>query len=270
MRTHWAAHMALVSSLSARKPERPPPADDFEHGFGDESAVALAPFRVFLEGGGQRVIEHLVLLEHGFGDAGGGFGEDAVHFHGGGTFLKSDAMATNDQLGSPALAECQGRVYESPRMDFQLVSDYQPEGDQAQAIAKLAKSLAAGNRHQTLLGVTGSGKTFTMANLIAAPRQADADHEPQQDARGAALLGVQELLPAQRGGVFRLLLRLLSAGSLHPAQRHLHREGFVHQRGDRAAAAQHHGLAADTRRTRSWWPPFPASTAWARRRITRT
>jgi excinuclease ABC subunit B len=52
-------------------------------------------------------------------------------------------------------------------MPFQLVSDYQPEGDQAQAIMKLSKSLRAGNRHQTLLGVTGSGKTFTMANLIA-------------------------------------------------------------------------------------------------------
>ena len=52
-------------------------------------------------------------------------------------------------------------------MAFKLVSDYQPEGDQAQAIGKLSKSLDAGNRHQTLLGVTGSGKTFTMANLIA-------------------------------------------------------------------------------------------------------
>ncbi len=52
-------------------------------------------------------------------------------------------------------------------MPFQLASDYQPEGDQAQAIGKLSKSLEAGNRHQTLLGVTGSGKTFTMANLIA-------------------------------------------------------------------------------------------------------
>ena len=51
-------------------------------------------------------------------------------------------------------------------MPFRLVSDYQPQGDQAQAIAKLTKSLEAGNRHQTLLGVTGSGKTFTMANLI--------------------------------------------------------------------------------------------------------
>jgi excinuclease ABC subunit B len=52
-------------------------------------------------------------------------------------------------------------------MPFKLVSDYSPQGDQAQAISKLAKSLAAGNPHQTLLGVTGSGKTFTMANLIA-------------------------------------------------------------------------------------------------------
>jgi excinuclease ABC subunit B len=51
-------------------------------------------------------------------------------------------------------------------MPFQLESNYKPRGDQSQAIAKLAKSLEAGNRHQTLLGVTGSGKTFTVANVI--------------------------------------------------------------------------------------------------------
>ena len=50
--------------------------------------------------------------------------------------------------------------------DFQLTSHYTPQGDQAQAIAKLTKSIHAGNRHQTLLGVTGSGKTFTVANVI--------------------------------------------------------------------------------------------------------
>jgi len=50
---------------------------------------------------------------------------------------------------------------------FQLRSNYQPRGDQRQAIDKLIKSLSAGNQHQTLLGVTGSGKTFTMANVIA-------------------------------------------------------------------------------------------------------
>jgi len=52
------------------------------------------------------------------------------------------------------------------RMPFQLESDYKPRGDQGQAIAKLIKSVEAGNRHQTLLGVTGSGKTFTIANVI--------------------------------------------------------------------------------------------------------
>jgi excinuclease ABC, B subunit len=51
-------------------------------------------------------------------------------------------------------------------MSFPLESTYTPRGDQAQAIAKLIKSVEAGNRHQTLLGVTGSGKTFTIANVI--------------------------------------------------------------------------------------------------------
>src|SRR5690349_5157910 len=53
-------------------------------------------------------------------------------------------------------------------MPFQLSSEYQPRGDQAQAIDKLLRSAQVGNRHQTLLGVTGSGKTFTAANVVAA------------------------------------------------------------------------------------------------------
>jgi excinuclease ABC subunit B len=53
-------------------------------------------------------------------------------------------------------------------MPFELKSNYKPRGDQGQAIAKLIKSVEAGNRHQTLLGVTGSGKTFTIANMIQA------------------------------------------------------------------------------------------------------
>ncbi|HVZ63262.1 MAG TPA: excinuclease ABC subunit UvrB [Lacunisphaera sp.] len=52
-------------------------------------------------------------------------------------------------------------------MLFKLRADYQPTGDQPEAIRALVQSLRAGNRHQTLLGVTGSGKTFTMANVIA-------------------------------------------------------------------------------------------------------
>ncbi|OGQ81138.1 MAG: excinuclease ABC subunit B [Deltaproteobacteria bacterium RIFCSPLOWO2_12_FULL_60_19] len=50
---------------------------------------------------------------------------------------------------------------------FHLLSDFKPQGDQPQAIDKLAQAIEQGRKHQVLLGVTGSGKTFTMANVIA-------------------------------------------------------------------------------------------------------
>ena len=56
---------------------------------------------------------------------------------------------------------------ENEQKKFKLVSDYQPTGDQPQAIEKLVKGFREGNQCETLLGVTGSGKTFTMANVIA-------------------------------------------------------------------------------------------------------
>ncbi len=52
-------------------------------------------------------------------------------------------------------------------MDFKLVSDYAPTGDQPQAIAQLVDSIRQGSKHNVLQGVTGSGKTFTVANVIA-------------------------------------------------------------------------------------------------------
>ncbi|MGB2696994.1 MAG: DEAD/DEAH box helicase family protein, partial [Candidatus Zixiibacteriota bacterium] len=51
--------------------------------------------------------------------------------------------------------------------EFELVSNYKPTGDQPQAIKELSRSVKKGDKFQTLLGVTGSGKTFTMANVIA-------------------------------------------------------------------------------------------------------
>lgn len=53
------------------------------------------------------------------------------------------------------------------QQQFQLETSYQPTGDQPQAIATLIRGLQKGNKEQTLLGVTGSGKTFTMANIVA-------------------------------------------------------------------------------------------------------
>ena len=73
--------------------------------------------------------------------------------------------------------------------DFQVVSDFQPAGDQPQAIAKLAEGVNRGDRFQTLLGITGSGKSATIAwtiqevqrpTLILAPNKslaAQLEHE---------------------------------------------------------------------------------------------
>ena len=53
-------------------------------------------------------------------------------------------------------------------MDFKLYSEYKPTGDRPEAIEKLVKGFKEGNQFMTLKGVTGSGKTFTMANVITA------------------------------------------------------------------------------------------------------
>ena len=70
-------------------------------------------------------------------------------------------------------------------MDFQLVSSYKPRGDQPKAIEELVGGLSAGEKHQVLLGVTGSGKTFTMAKII------------EQSNRPALILAHNKTLAAQ-------------------------------------------------------------------------
>src|SRR5690606_17589056 len=76
-------------------------------------------------------------------------------------------------------------------MDFKLTSEYVPTGDQPKAIEQLVKGIEEGEMHQTLLGVTGSGKTFTMANVIA------------QTNRPALVLCHNKTLAAQLYGEFK-------------------------------------------------------------------
>ena len=76
-------------------------------------------------------------------------------------------------------------------MDFQLVSDFSPTGDQPEAIKQLVKGLVDNIEHQTLLGVTGSGKTFTVANVI------------QQINRPTLILSHNKTLAAQLYGEFK-------------------------------------------------------------------
>jgi excinuclease ABC subunit B len=76
---------------------------------------------------------------------------------------------------------------------FKLVSEFEPKGDQPQAIEKLAEGLEAGVKNQVLLGVTGSGKTFTVANVIAAVQ------------RPALIIAPNKTLAAQLYGEFKQL-----------------------------------------------------------------
>ena len=106
-----------------------------------------------------------------------------------------------------------------------IQSELTPKGDQPQAIAELVSQVNAHERDQVLLGVTGSGKTFTMAKVIEATQRPALVLAPNKNSRRPALWRVQELFPGERGRVFRLVLRLLPARGLHPAHRHLYREG---------------------------------------------
>ena len=76
-------------------------------------------------------------------------------------------------------------------MEFRLHSEYQPTGDQPEAIRALVDGFRSGNQAQTLLGVTGSGKTFTMANII------------QQLQRPTLVIAHNKTLAAQLYGEFK-------------------------------------------------------------------
>ena len=78
-----------------------------------------------------------------------------------------DVSLSNDEHLARPFDSHHHRPYCRERM-FELKAPYEPAGDQPGAIAKLTESVLSGNKHQTLLGVTGSGKTFTVANVIAA------------------------------------------------------------------------------------------------------
>ena len=78
----------------------------------------------------------------------------------------------------------------SSSMKFQLTSEYKPTGDQPTAIAELVTGVNAGEQYQTLLGVTGSGKTFSIANVI------------QQTQKPTLILSHNKTLAAQLYGEF--------------------------------------------------------------------
>ncbi|ABA57643.1 Excinuclease ABC subunit B [Nitrosococcus oceani ATCC 19707] len=85
---------------------------------------------------------------------------------------------------------------------FQLVSDYQPAGDQPEAIERLTEGLAAGEMYQTLLGVTGSGKTFTIANMIQQVQRPTIVLAPNKTLAAQLYSEMREFFPRNAVGYF--------------------------------------------------------------------
>ena len=146
------------------------------------------------------------------------------------TELPQDPSPVTVTLGSPLAASSR----------FKLVCEYEPRGDQPKAIAELVAGLDARRAAPGPPGRHGLRQDLHHGQRDRGRGAPHPDHRPQQDAGGAALQRVQAVLPRERRRVLRLLLRLLPARGLHPADGHLHREGLRHQRQHRQAAPLRH------------------------------
>ena len=132
---------------------------------------------------------------------------------------------------------------------FRLASPFPPAGDQPKAIQELIEGLRRGDRYQVLLGITGTGKTFTIANVI------------EEVQRPTLIIAHNKILAAQLYGEFKELFPdnaveyfvsyydYYQPEAYVPIDRHVHREGLDHQRGDRSHAPRGDVLAAVARRT---------------------
>lgn len=108
---------------------------------------------------------------------------------------------------------------------FEVVSPYQPTGDQPTAIESIADGIESGLRHQVLLGVTGSGKTYTMAKIIERVNRPTLVLAHNKTLVGQLCNEFRELFPKKPRGVFRILLRLFPARSVYRSDGHLYRKG---------------------------------------------
>ena len=92
----------------------------------------------------------------------------------------ADLMAEGQELQGHVGAELVRFGVEGKGEPLHVVSPFEPAGDQPQAIEKLARGIEEGLRYQTLMGVTGSGKTFTMAKTIEAVNKPTLIMEPNK------------------------------------------------------------------------------------------
>lgn len=99
--------------------------------------------------------------------------------------------------------------------EFKIHSKFKPTGDQPQAIDSLVNSILEDKKYQTLLGVTGSGKTFTMANIIERVQRPTLILAHNKTLAAQLCSEFKEFFSRECGRILCILLRLLSARSLY-------------------------------------------------------
>ena len=115
-------------------------------------------------------------------------------------------------------------------MSFRLASDYRPRGDQEQAIAQLTRGLGDGEKHQVLLGVTGSGKTFTMAKVMEAAGRPSLVLAHNKTLAAQLYHEFRTFFPSNAVEYFVSYYDYYQPEAYIPTRRRLHREGSNHQR----------------------------------------
>ena len=126
---------------------------------------------------------------------------------------------------------------------FKLVTDFELRGDQARAQDELVEGLVRGDRHQVLLGVTGSGKTFTMAQVIARVNRPTLVMVHNKTLAAQLYQEFKRFFPENAVEYFVSYYDYYQPEAYVPVERHLHREGSHDQRRDRPDAALGHPVA---------------------------
>ena len=152
---------------------------------------------------------------------------------------------------------------------FRIVSDLEPKGDQPTAIAELVAGVSQHERNQVLLGVTGSGKTFTMAKVIEATQRPALVLAPNKTLAAQLYGEFKSFFPDNAVEYFVSYYDYYQPEAYDPRTDTYIEKGFVGERADRPHAPRRHPLAPGARRRDHRRLRVGASTASARSRPTR-
>ena len=126
---------------------------------------------------------------------------------------------------------------------FNLASDFELAGDQVHAVPELVDGLNRGDKHQVLLGVTGSGKTYSMAQVIARVNRPTLVMAHNKTLAAQLFQEFRRFFPDNAVEYFVSYYDYYQPEAVRAGQRHLHREGIDDQRRDRSHAALGHAIA---------------------------